>query len=503
MFPNSLPKKSHLTPIPTDMQTTIAALGQAIMQQQRPRGLMAPMQFALTMRVHDDCPGLLNDLFRSGFCLSEDEAKLFKSCAALDHPNPFSSMQGKFGWIIGDNFDHNKITLTGHDTIHVMGLMMTETPSTIPPHRIKRFGRDILNQKPKDIIPIKDIKQINSSNLDMLWKISLAYKEEKIGWQGYMTAITRGEHTGKASFHFLPMVDLNPNSWKCIYSVLKWGIDECAKYGIIPMFTFDQPIWWGARQLKNQEEDLSQIILNLGAFHTDMSFLGTIGHIMQSSGLKQLLTLVYPENTIRHIFSGKAVYRAMRGYFLVDAALNIFILKNYLFKDEQEASYFLNIFDNTFENYDEKKAINDEKMSDICCKFKEVKEKLKEYPTGELWVQFMDLVDNVKASHRAQRTGDFKMYFKSLQNKQPYFPASGHNNYGKSVPIFIQDMLSLENTNPEAWKCYNDGFFFVRRSDRFWAALSPDLVIEQVLMALLKNCKSGLIMVKELMKCRG
>ena len=213
---------------------------------------------------------------------------------------------------------------------------------------------------------------------------------------------------------------------------------------------------------------------------------------MQSSRLKQLLTLVYPENTIRHIFSGKAVYRAMRGYFLVDAALNIFILKNYLFKDEQEASYFLNMFNNTFENYDEKKAINDDKMSDICCKFKEVKEKLKVYPTGELWVQFMDLVDNVKTSHRAQRTGNSEMYFKSLQKKQPYFPASGHNNYGKSVPIFIQDMLSLENTNPEAWKCYNDGFFFVRRSDRFWAALSPDLVIEQVLMASLKNCKSGI-----------
>ena len=182
----------------TDMQTTIAALGQAIMQQQRPRGLMAPMQFALTMRVHDDCPGLVNDLFKSGFCLSEDEAKLFKASAAMDHPNPFASMQGKFGWIIGDNFDHNKITLTGHDTIHVMGLMMTETPSAIPPHRIKRLGRDILNQKPKDMIPIKYIKQINSSNkiiykissdilvedsrehLDMLWKISLAYKEEKM-----------------------------------------------------------------------------------------------------------------------------------------------------------------------------------------------------------------------------------------------------------------------------------------------------------------------------------
>ena len=230
----------------TDMKITIAAIGQAIMQQQRPRSLMSPMQFALTMKVHDDCPGLLNNLFKSGFCLSEHEAKLFKECAAFESPNPFSLMKGKFGWIIGDNFDHNKITLTGHDTIHVMGLMMTETPSSNPPHIIERHGKDILSKQPTDFIPIRDIKQLKNSkiiykivsdivvedsreHLDMLWKISLAYNKKSLGWQGYMAAITHGEHTGKASFYFLPMVDLDPNSWKCIYSVLTWGIDECEK----------------------------------------------------------------------------------------------------------------------------------------------------------------------------------------------------------------------------------------------------------------------------------
>ena len=63
----------------TKMKTAIAAISQAIMQQQRPRSIMAPLIFALTMRVHDDCPGLLNDLFKCGFCMSEDEANLFKS----------------------------------------------------------------------------------------------------------------------------------------------------------------------------------------------------------------------------------------------------------------------------------------------------------------------------------------------------------------------------------------------------------------------------------------
>ena len=60
---------------------------------------------------------------------------------------------------------------------------------------------------------------------------------------------------------------------------------------------------------------------------------------------------------------------------------------------------------------------------------------------------------------RAQRTGNAKLYLKYLLKKQPFFPASGYNNYGKSVPIFMDDTLPLEDTNIDAWKCFNDGFF--------------------------------------------
>ena len=495
-----------------DMEIRIAAIGQSIMQQCRPKSLMPPMQFGLTMRVHNECPGLVNDLFKSGFCLSDHEALLFKACAAADCPDPFPLMNGKFGWIIGDNFDHNKITLTGHGTIHAMGLMLTETPSTDPPHIITRYSKDIMKNQTFSRIEIKDISKLkkihqkiifntlpdieaddNRDHLDMMWKISLTYKEQKIGWQGYMAAITHGQHTGKSSFHFLPMVDLDPNSRKCIYSVLVWGRDQCEKYGIIPMFTFDQPIWWNARQLKSQYDDLASIVLNLGAFHTDLSFLGTIGNIMKSTGLKQLLTLVYPENTVSHMLSGKAYYRALRGFFLVDAALNIFLIKNSFSTDDQNVIHILEMFKIALENQDENKVINDEQISTISSMFKEVKNDLEEdNPTGKLWNQFMELVSQLRASLRAQRTNNFKLYLKSLQNRLPYFPASGHNNYAKSVHIFIQDMLSLKDSNPKAYTLFNDGFFFVRRSDKYWAGLPSDLIIEQVLMASLKDYRSGL-----------
>jgi len=38
------------------------------------------------------------------------------------------------------------------------------------------------------------------------------------------------------------------------------------------------------------------------------------------------------------------------------------------------------------------------------------------------------------------------------------------------------------------YKSFQDGLHIVRRSDRYWAGLSTDLAIEQVLMSSVKTC---------------
>ena len=56
--------------------------------------------------------------------------------------------------------------------------------------------------------------------------------------------------------------------------------------------------------------------------HID-EFLASIGHIMADSGnLKQAPEICYAENIAPHIFSGKAVSRALRAHQLVDLELN-------------------------------------------------------------------------------------------------------------------------------------------------------------------------------------
>ena len=64
------------------------------------------------------------------------------------------------------------------------------------------------------------------------------------------------------------------------------------------------------------------MIVRLGAFHAEMSFLGSIGHLMTGSCLREVLELIYAPNAVDHIMTGKAIARAVRAHLIVDAALN-------------------------------------------------------------------------------------------------------------------------------------------------------------------------------------
>ena len=63
------------------------------------------------------------------------------------------------------------------------------------------------------------------------------------------------------------------------------------------------------------------MVYRLGGFHTMMSCMGSIGTMMKGSGLEEALGTVYGPNVVTHMITGKAVSRALRGHFLIEAAL--------------------------------------------------------------------------------------------------------------------------------------------------------------------------------------
>ena len=59
------------------------------------------------------------------------------------------------------------------------------------------------------------------------------------------------------------------------------------------ILTFDQPLFWKASRIVDSEKedpDIKAAIIRIGRLHLKMSFLGSIGHLMAGTGLKDLLT---------------------------------------------------------------------------------------------------------------------------------------------------------------------------------------------------------------------
>ena len=117
------------------------------------------------------------------------------------------------------------------------------------------------------------------------------------------------------------------------------------------------------------------------------------------------------------------------------------------------------------------------------------KNELVSHRTACLWLQYMKMIDIglQRQFIKSERTGNFSLILKTLQNMLPFFAASWHNLYTKSVYIHLQQMLKLETEHTDVFAFLNSGYHVVRRSGRYWTGLSTDLVIEQVLMRTIKT----------------
>ena len=63
------------------------------------------------------------------------------------------------------------------------------------------------------------------------------------------------------------------------------------------------------------------MVCRLGGSHILISFLGSIGNLMNSSGLEEAFEEVYSEDTIKHVLSGHATARALRVHIQAQSAV--------------------------------------------------------------------------------------------------------------------------------------------------------------------------------------
>ena len=126
-------------------------------------------------------------------------------------------------------------------------------------------------------------------------------------------------------------------------------------------------------------------------------------------------------------------------------------------------------------------------LHEICHKMNAAKESFKKHRTAQLWLQYMKMIDILRRFIKAERIGNWNLHLQAVQEMLPYFAASGHNLYAKSAYMYLQKMQKLPESHPDVHSSFLNGFHVIHRSDRYWAGLSTDLVIEQVLMKSIKT----------------
>ena len=535
-------------------EVKIASIAQAIIQSSISRKVLEPLQIGLGVFCHHQFGSkfLIDILNSMGFCSSYQEVQRFESSAAATYGTDFCKTPEQFLQFVGDNVDHNTNTLDGHGSFHGMGIIATLTPKIkqsrhIP--RIQATNEDIAKigkvniayyKQPSHAMEMLIFKKLVDPMIDVLeyeacdfiLKVARPLRPLCPGWSGYMQAIQTGQFPGQSDMVFLPMIDLNPSDLNCIYSTLRFVAEQAKRVSTVPVVTFDQPLYWKAMTIVSnelQDSDLKSVIVRLGAFHTQMSFLGCIGKIMEDSGLKELLSTVYAPNTVGHMLNGKAIGRAIRGHMLVHDALNTLLLEKtfpFLHNDnckqvgasdddteveisdrdennnsvahvdnETEASNssetglmrLVNLYDKLMaKEVSPNEVISNPDIDKTKDELQKTKISLSNCRTAQLWLLYLELIDLLKRFIAAERTGNWKSHLKTLHDMLPFFGAAGHNLYLKSAYVYLQQMLMLPQNSPLVYETFLQGGHVMRRSDRYWAGLSSDLIIEQVLMRSVK-----------------
>ena len=273
------------------------------------------------------------------------------------------------------------------------------------------------------------------------------------------------------------------------------------------------------------------MVVRLGGFHTLMSFLGSNRSLMAGSGLEKLLETIYGTNTVIHMMSGKAISRALRGHFIVDAALRIKLIKSICedVSSNPEIELTLNM-----ENQSEEERIVGEKVEDNVTNeemniiaemyddlisgkqsseifdnvavLKSVREKIEKQKkmlseksrTAKLWFLYMEYIDVVKTYIRAERTDNWIGHLAATERMLNLFAATGHVNYAKSARLYLQMMSNLQHDHLWLYKQFaENGYHCVRRIESYWAGLWSDLAIEQVMMRSIKS-RGGLTRGREM-----
>ena len=152
---------------------------------------------------------------------------------------------------------------------------------------------------------------------------------------------------------------------------------------------------------------------------------------MAGTGLKNILELVYGENAVVHMMSGKAVQMAFRGHLLVSKCLHRIIvasvvdgnLEFMLQVEEIEKMYSSLLTDDISLESPEESAAIVKIIDDLENKKSELDAQSK---TSKLWLGYQKMLHTARVMTKADRTGAWNDHLQAVADALSIFAAAGH-----------------------------------------------------------------------------
>ncbi|XP_074034537.1 uncharacterized protein [Leptinotarsa decemlineata] len=418
-----------------------------------------------------------------------------------------------------DNTDHNAKTLDGNRTFHCLGRLAAFTPEsgvtiegsskkckkmpsaaqlasccnveTVPYRGKQNTGLKTITFDDVSTLLRNDSTQLPTHYLLYLSGKSI-FEKELPSWRGFMEVLSLYLPQDNVSrIVCLPFINEPPSKYTSINTAIVHAMAECKQLKQKTcIVTFDQPLFIKATEIVAGNDEMKNVVVRLSGFHMLMSFLGSIGNIMDGSGLEDIWGTVYASESVKNMMTGKSFSRAIRAHMLTYTSIGKYFYK--YMADE------LSLFDrNKYETFVRLQLThwNENPPSYNFCQnditLKEMTEvflyKLNSLksngPTAKLFIQYFEMVTIALQFIEAELLGNWQLHLQSVKKMLPYFHASGYFLYAKSAQIYLQSMIKLEmEMDDEEYRLFTqEGYFTIRRSYKAWSGIWSDMTIEQTL----------------------
>lgn len=190
------------------------------------------------------------------------------------------------------------------------------------------------------------------------------------------------------------------------------------------MYTFDQPLFLKASEIvaaAKSDTDILKIIVGLGGFHLLMSYMGSVGHIMEDSGLESLWGTVYGSNTVQSMMNGHSYARCIRAYALTSSAIcNVLTSENVNLR-ETITSFQENHTKIVARQINTNDVLNDPEVVEACTKIGTCLASIAASSrTAKLWINLLKCLDLIFKFVFAERTSNWQMQVATIVEMLPF-----------------------------------------------------------------------------------